>query len=178
MVVTDSKPVSSRVRHLTTQARSEAFEYNHDDIGYNYRLTNVLAAMGVAQMEQLDGFINIKRLNATLYRSLLSGINNVEFLWESPWARSNFWFYTLKVPAKSKNSLMSFLLDKSIQVRPVWKPMTSLPMYKKSQSYHIENAVTIYNTCINLPCSVDLRKDEIMRVADSIKMYFGKRGRA
>jgi perosamine synthetase len=84
------------------------------------------------------------------------------------------WFYTIKVPSKDKNPLMKHLLTKGIQVRPIWKLIHTLPMYKKCESYDIKEAVNAYNTCINLPCSVNLTSNDIKYVSESIKEYFNK----
>ncbi|VVB88544.1 UDP-4-amino-4-deoxy-L-arabinose--oxoglutarate aminotransferase [uncultured archaeon] len=172
MVVTDNKELDGKIRHLSTQAKKDPFEYDHDEIGYNYRLTNIQAAMGVAQMERLNEFIGVKRRNASLYKKLLKDVDDVEFLWEKNWAKSNFWFYTLRVPKGDKKPLMRFLLEKSIQVRPIWKLIHTLTMYKGCQAYAIENAVEAYETCINLPCSVNLKEKEINFVVENIKSYF------
>ena len=169
MVVTDDENLAKRVRHLTTQANRDSFEYDHDEIGYNYRLTNIQAAMGVAQMESLREYIEIKRKNATAYKVLLSDIRDVEFLWEKDWTRSNFWFYTIKVPKEYKNPLIEHLLSRNIQVRPIWKLIHTLPMYKDYQTYVIHNAVEAYEGCINLPCSVNLKSEEIKLVVENIK---------
>ena len=174
MIVTDDIDIAKRTRHLTTQAKSDLFEYDHDDIGFNYRLTNLQAAIGVAQMERLSEFIEIKRRNAVLYRSLLNNIQEVEFLWEKAFAESNFWFYTLKIPPKHKAQLMEFLISNGIQVRPVWKLIHTLPMYQNCQTYRIENAFHAYENCINLPCSVSLEEEEIRYIVRSIKRYFAK----
>lgn len=172
MVVTDDESIAKRVRHLTTQANRDSFEYDHDEIGYNYRLTNIQAAMGVAQMERLDEFISIKRANANLYKELLSDIDEVLFLWEMTFVKSGFWFYTVRVATEDKKPLMKHLLSKGIQVRPVWKLIHTLPMYRDCQSYEIDKAIDAYNTCINLPCSVNLKEEKVRLVVESIKEYF------
>jgi len=174
MVVTSDDRIAKRIMHLTTQAKKDSFEYDHDEIGYNYRLTNIQAAMGVAQMEQLDVFIDIKRKNALLYKELLSEIEEIEFLWEKPWAKGNFWFYTVKVPKAHKKSLIDYLISRNIQVRPVWKPIHTLLMYKDCQVHKIESAMNIYDTVFNLPCSVSLKEDEITFVCKNIKDFFVK----
>lgn len=172
MVVTDDNDIALRIRHLSTQAKKDSFEYDHDEIGYNYRLTNIQAAMGVAQMERLKEFIRIKRTNAGLYRELISDIKGIEFLWEQDRVKSNFWFYTIRVPREHKKGLMDFLISNNIQVRPVWKLIHTLPMYKDFQSYKIENAPEIHEGCMNLPCSVGIKKEEIEYVVKNIKGYF------
>jgi len=176
MVVSNNKKLADRVRHLTTQANKKAFEYYHDEIGYNYRLTNLQAAMGVAQMERLGEFIEIKRRNAAIYRELLSPVEGVEMLWEKSWARSNFWLCTIKVPQRHKSRLMKFLLSKEIRIRPVWKLINTLPMYKACQSYSVEKAVDAHGSCINLPCGVGIKQADIKFVAENIKEYFKRRG--
>ncbi|MDP2167703.1 MAG: LegC family aminotransferase [Thermodesulfovibrionales bacterium] len=172
MIVTGDEKLAKRVRHLTTQAKSDPFEYDHDEIGYNYRLTNIQAAMGVAQMEVLDEFVSIKRKNAALYSRLLSGLDEAEFLGEKEWAKGNRWFYTLKVPAGHKAPLMQRLIREGIEVRPVWKLIHTLRMYQDCLAYRIEKAVEAYETCINIPASVSLKEEEIVYVAGKIKEYF------
>jgi len=175
MVVTNDESLAKRVRHLVTQAKSDSFEYVHDEIGYNYRLTNIQAAMGVAQMEKLDEFISVKRKNALLYRELLSDLEEIEFVWEEQWSKSNFWFYTIKVPKDDKKSLLNYLLSKNIQVRPIWKLIHTLPMYENCQAYHVCDAIKAYDSCINLPCSVNIKENEIRTVVENIRNYFGKK---
>lgn len=172
MVVTNDKYLADKIRHLTTQAKKDPFEYDHDEVGYNYRLTNIQAAMGVAQMERLEEFVRIKRENAIIYKELLSDIDGVKLLWEKSWAGSNFWFYTITVQREHKRPLMDFLLGKNIQVRPIWKLINTLPMYKDFLAYKIINAVESYERCINLPCSVNLKEEDIIFVRDCIKEYF------
>lgn len=174
MVVTNDDGVAKKIRHLTTQAKSDSFEYDHDEIGYNYRLTNIQAAMGVAQMEKLEEFISVKRRNALLYRDLLSELEVVEFMWEEQWSKSNFWFYTIKVPKDDKKSLLHYLLAKNIQVRPIWKLIHTLPMYRDCQAYLIDAAIDAYERCINLPCSVTITESEIRAVVKRIRDYFEK----
>lgn len=174
MVVTDDKRIAGKIKHITTQAKAGPFGYDHDEIGYNYRLSNIQAAMGVAQMERLEGYIKIKRRNASLYREMLSGLKEVEFLWEKPWARSNFWFYAVKVPANDKSPLMRYMIGKGIEVRPVWKLINTLPMYKKNEAFRVEEAVWAHRTCVNLPCSVSLSRREISFTVKAIKDYFSR----
>ncbi len=172
MVVTNDDALAKRIRHLTTQARSDDVEYDHNEIGYNYRLTNIQAAMGFAQMERINQIIDTKRENALVYKNSLSGIEGLEVCWEQKWGKSNFWYITLRVPEEHKKTLSEFLISKGIQVRPLWKPLHTLPMYKNSQSYKITSAIEAYNTCINLPCSVNLTNEDIRYVSENIIGYF------
>lgn len=170
--VTDDRELSLRIRHLITQAKCDHMEYDHDALGYNYRPTNINAAIGVAQLERLEEFIAIKRENAKMYRELLAGIEQVSFDTEKPWARSNCWFYTIRVGAGHRLPLMRHLLSQGVQVRPVWKPIHKLPIYSRFQAYGTENGTEAYESCLNLPCGVGLNKWEIRYVVTRIADYF------
>lgn len=172
LIVTEDEAVARRARHLSTQAKSDPFEYDHDDIGYNYRMTNIQAAVGLAQMERIKDFIEIKRRNAQLYKELLGGLEPVKFIGEQAWARSNYWFYTIKVPKENRKPLMDHLLSHGIQVRPIWRLIHTLPMYREHQTYAIDKAVEAYETCFNLPCSVGLPREDVAYVASLIRSYF------
>ena len=174
MVVTNDGRLAEKVRHLSTQAKNDSIEYDHNEIGYNYRLTNIQAAMGVAQMEKLGEFVKAKRENALMYKELLSEVFEVKFIWESPCAKSNFWFYTIKVNSEHKKPLMEYLLSRNIQIRPIWKLIHALPMYYGFQSYEIDNAIDAYEGCINIPCSVDLKENDIEYIVKNIKDYYIK----
>lgn len=176
MVLTNDEELARRVKHLSTQARIDPIEYEHNEIGYNYRLTNIQAAMGVAQMESLDKFIATKRKNALRYRNLLSNSGCLEFLWEKPWVMSNFWFYTIKVSTLHKRALIDYLLSNNIQVRPMWKPIHTLSMYRDCQAYRVESALNVYDTALNLPCSIGIKMEEIEFTVERIKSYFFSRG--
>jgi perosamine synthetase len=172
MVLTDDDELAFKTRHLSTQAKKEdSIEYDHDEIGYNYRFSSLQASMGVAQMERLGEFVSIKRKNAYLYKEALSGVDAVEFIWEQSWAKSNFWFYTIRVPKEQKVSLMEYLLSRNIQIRPIWKLIHTLPMYKDFQTYHISNVEEVYESCFNLPCSVSLKESQIKYIVESIKEF-------
>ena len=172
MVVTDDEKMANKIRHLTTQAKRDPFEYDHDEIGYNYRLNNIQAAMGVAQMEKIEKFVQIKRKNTELYKELLADIEELELLEEAEWAKSNYWLNIIKMPRTHKNPLIKDLLSKNIQVRPVWKLISSLPMYSGFQSYKIDRADDVYESCISLPSSVNLKQSEIEYIANEIANYY------
>ena len=172
MVVTDDEEFSNKIRHLTTQAKIDSFEYVHDEIGYNYRLNNIQAAMGVAQMEKIEEYVQVKRENAKLYKELFADIVMLKPLKEAEWAKSNYWLNIIKVPREHKKSLIEHLLSENIQVRPVWKLIHSLPIYSGFQSYQIDRADDAYERCISLPSSVDLKQSEVEYIVKSITEYF------
>ena len=172
MVVTDDEVLANKIRHLTTQAKKDPFEYDHDEIGFNYRLNNIQAAMGVAQMEKIKEYVQIKRGNAELYKELLVDIVQLEVLKEAEWAKSNYWLNIIRVPKEHKNPLIEYLLSKDIQVRPIWKSVYSMPMYSEFQSYKIDRADDAYESCISLPSSVNLKQSESEYIANEIRNYY------
>ncbi|MFK7777235.1 MAG: DegT/DnrJ/EryC1/StrS family aminotransferase, partial [Gimesia sp.] len=174
MVTTNQESLANRIRHLSTQANKNPFEYEHDEVGYNYRLTNIQAALGVAQLEQLDSFIEIKRKNAFLYRQMISEIPQVELAGEESWAKSNFWLCTLMVPPADRTPLMEYLISQNIQVRPAWKLMHTLSMYRDCQVYAMEESESLFERCISIPSSVQLTSDDIKFVVACIKTYFNQ----
>lgn len=172
MVVTDNEEIARKARHLSTQANIDPLRYEHDGIGYNYRLSNVQAAIGVAQMERINEYVDIKRRNALKYKELFADCSEAEFLWEMDGVKSNFWFYTVKVPTQHKEPLMNYLLEHNIQVRSVWKLINSLPMHEEYESYRVESAKDAYASSINLPCSVNLKQEDLEYVVETVKEYF------
>lgn len=172
MVVTNDKGLAGKIRYLSTQAKDGSFEYEHSEIGYNYRLTNIQAALGVAQMERLEGFIAKKRESAALFENYFAEIDEVDFVFEKGYAKSNYWMNTIKVRKRDKNALMKYLLSKNIQVRPIWKLIHTLPMYKDCRAYSIEKAINAYDTCINIPCNIKLDQPQIKYITTMIKEYY------
>jgi perosamine synthetase len=172
MVVTDNEETARRIRHLSTQAKSDPLEYDHDEIGYNYRLTNIQAALGLAQMERLEDYVAIKRKNAQQYRHALQDISRVRMLDESADVKSNFWFYTIKTERRDKQPLLQWLIRHGIQARSLWKPIHNLKMYSHNENFKIEQADEAYACCLNIPCSVNLSDEDIRYVAGIINRFF------
>ncbi|MEG2633462.1 MAG: LegC family aminotransferase [Oscillospiraceae bacterium] len=153
------------IRFLSQQAKTDAFRFVHDEVGYNYRLTNIQAALGVAQMEQLCGFIQIKNDNYNLYKA--DGIELYPFRDD---IECNRWFYSYLAPnAAKRDYLMSELEKRGIQTRPIWELMHRLKPYKNYPAFKIEKALGFHDRVVNLPCSTNLSKQDIARTASAIK---------
>ena len=123
MIVSEDKALLNRAKHLTTQAKTDELYYTHDEIGYNYRMTNLQAALGLAQLEQLEHFIEIKEENYRLYKELISNIEGLAVLDFRDYIRSNYWFYALYCNEKyelKRDEIIRYLLSKKIQSRPIW----------------------------------------------------------
>jgi len=169
MIVTDDESLAKRAKHLTTQAKEEGMEYIHNEIGLNYRLVNVLAAIGVAQLEEIDNYVEIKRRNFNLYKKLLAD-SRYTLLGEPDYAKSNKWFYAILCKdKKEKESLLHHLNSNGVEARPLWYLNHLQKPYAKCQSYRIENAQRMYDTIINIPCSANLTEEEIEEVVKVMK---------
>jgi perosamine synthetase len=171
MIVTDDEALAKRAKHLTTQAKADPFEYYHDEIGYNYRLVNVAAAMGVGQMELLPQFLEKKKQIIQYYKDHLSNFGDIQFQKVSVDVNPNWWMPTIRT-AKQKEMLKA-LNDQKLQSRPFWVPMHQLPMYKNSIYYQLNNqASQLYQECLSIPCSTYITEEEMERVVTAIKSVF------
>lgn len=171
MIVTNYEDLAKKAKHLTTTAKTDPVSYDHDEIGYNYRLVNILAAIGCAQLEKMNDFISIKRNNWTKYNELFKNYQLASLHKEPENVKSNYWMYclVLKDNTISIPKLITQLELKGIQVRPVWKLMSDLPMFKNCQTNGKETAKEIQNQVLNIPCSTNIKCDEIKRVVSEIK---------
>ena len=177
MITTDNEAWAKRAKYLTTQAKDEPVEFIHGEIGYNYRLTNLQAAMGCAQLEQLDKYIAAKRRIAARYTRAFQDQPGLQSMREAPWADSVFWMYTLLVDSKDfgrdSRELLRRLEREKIQARPLWQPMHRSPAHKQTQAHHCEVAERLNREALSLPCSAGLSAEQqekvIAVVTDSIK---------
>lgn len=171
MIVTNDEGLAKKAKHLTTQAKSDPFEYIHDEIGYNYRLVNVAAAMGVAQMEQLPGFIERKKEIINFYKKELAGIGDIKFQEVSEDVNPNWWLPTI-MTAKQKD-ILKILNDNKMQSRPFWVPMNQLSMFSSDIYVNKEDRSNyIYQHCLSIPCSTNITNEELQAVANKIKEVF------
>ncbi len=169
MIITDDENLAKRAKYLTTQAKEEGMEYIHNEIGLNYRLVNVLAAIGVAQLEEIENYVEIKRRNFNLYKELLAE-THFTLLDEPDYAKSNKWFYAvLCKDKKEKEFLLQHLNSNGVQARLLWVLNHLQKPYVKCQSYKIEKAQKMYDTIINIPCSVNLTEKKIKEVVKVMK---------
>jgi perosamine synthetase len=171
-IITNSELLAKRARYLTTQAKDGPFEYIHHEVGYNYRLTNVQAAMGVAQLEQLPSYVAAKRKTTETYNSHFSSVAGLTLPKEADWARSNRWLYAMLISAEvfgeSSRELSRRLKAEAIETRPFWRPVHRQVPYLDCQSYRIEVADRLYEQGISLPCSVGLSGEQQNRVIGEV----------
>lgn len=171
MIITDDEGLAKRAKHLTTQAKSDPFEYMHDEIGYNYRLVNTAAAMGVGQMEVLPQFLNRKREIIDFYKKELGGVGDISFQKVEDHVNPNWWLPTI-MTGKQKQ-VLKILNDNKMQSRPFWVPMNRLPMFKNNLYYTKNNKSDyIYQKSLSIPCSTNITDQEMASVVSKIKEVF------
>lgn len=171
MIVTNDEALAKKAKHLTTQAKSDPFEYIHDEIGYNYRLVNVAAAMGVAQMELLPGFLTRKKEIIAFYKNGLTGVGDIEFQEISDDVNPNWWLPTIKT--KKQRDVLKILNDHKMQSRPFWVPMNQLRMFTNDIYYNKnDRSKFVYEHCLSIPCSTYITDEQMQGVVDKIKEVY------
>ncbi|HSW36723.1 MAG TPA: DegT/DnrJ/EryC1/StrS family aminotransferase [Candidatus Limnocylindrales bacterium] len=176
-LVSDDPEALQRARYLATQARQSARHYEHTEVGYNYRLSNVLAGIGLGQLEVLESRVAARRAVFKRYRDALCGINGLEFMPEASYGRSTRWLTALTVdPQKcgvNRDMLIDALEEENIEARPVWKPLHRQPLYQGSRYYrHSEDesiSDKLFANGLCLPSGSNLTEDEQARVIECIK---------
>lgn len=173
MIVSNNEETLKHAKHLTTQAKSDELFYIHDEIGYNYRMTNLQAALGLAQLEQIENFIEIKNRNYNIYKENIEKINGLQLLNFRDGIRSNHWFYSLFCEDDYKynrDDLINIYSNNKIQTRPIWGLIHEQKPYHGSQYYHIEKAKYYWQHIVNIPCSTNLDIEDIDAVISVLKI--------
>lgn len=163
-LLTNNEEWAVRAKHLTTQSKQDSLEYVHDEIGYNYRMNNIAAAIGVAQMEQLDSFIDKKRQIASMYFQGLQDLADCSLMEEAKYAFSTFWLYTLLMHESAvdidSRQVIRELQKFGIQSRPLWRPAHRQKMFQDCVYYGADCADSMNALGVQLPSSVGLQIEE------------------
>ena len=173
----DPKAVT-HMQYLSTQAKDDPHYYIHDEVGYNYRMTNLQAALGVAQMEELPEFIGRKQRNYKLYKELLKDLEYGRLLSFREGTSSNQWFYSLEIDMQKVHGtlrdVITGLQEKGVQTRAIWGLIHEQKPYENAVTYKMEKA-PYYSKCIlNFPCSTQITEEEIRYVVEQIKNILGE----
>jgi perosamine synthetase len=170
MIVTNNEEWAHKAKYLTTQAKDDPLEHLHNEIGYNYRLTNLLAAVGCAQMEQLPSYIAAKRRIATIYSKALEAVPGITLMREAPWAYSTFWLYTILVDRSAfgidSRALLRRLEQEKIQTRPLWQPIHRSRAFVDCGLFECPVAERLNREALSLPCSVGITEENLHTVLD------------
>jgi perosamine synthetase len=173
MIVTDRADWAKHARHLSTQAKDDPIEYIHHEVGFNYRLTNLQAAVGVAQLEELDRAVADKRRIAAAYTAALDGVPGLRVMREAPWAHSSFWLYTVRfdpaVYGADSRRMCARLAEHGIESRPLWQPLSDSAALVGCQSAGVPIAEAVAANALSLPSSVDLTDADQARVIDVLR---------
>ncbi|HIX33248.1 MAG TPA: LegC family aminotransferase [Candidatus Gemmiger avium] len=171
MVVSNHPDWAEHAKHLSTQAKSNELQFFHDEVGYNYRMTNLQAALGLAQLEQLEGFIAHKHARWQQYKDALDGLNGYRILgFREDCTRPNKWFYSLYLTDErhDRDTLIQKLHEQSIQTRPVWALIHQQADYGRNEAYAMAKAEDYRAHIVNLPCSTNLSEEDCQRVIDAL----------
>lgn len=176
MLVTNDEELGKKAKFLSTQAKVtlENKGFYHTDIGFNFRMPNILAAMGCAQLENIEEYIKIKRENAFFYNELLKDVKNITLPIEKPETRNVFWLYSILIEdgfPVSRDELIKIMHDAGIETRPFFVPVHTMPPYLKCRSGDLSITEEVSLKGINLPSSISLKKDCIIKICNIIKNY-------
>ena len=163
MIVAKDKAKLDHMRYLSTQAKDDLLRFVHGEIGYNYRLTNVQAALGIAQFEQMPQFLATKKRNWELYND-----NGVPLLPFRADISPNYWFYSYVTDGR-RDELIAGLAKRNIQSRPIWELMHRLKPYADCRSYELERCVYYHANVVNLPCSTNLTEEDVKTVCAAVR---------
>lgn len=152
MIITDDENFAKRAKHITTTAKApHKWEFIHDEIAYNYRLTNINSAVGVAQMEKLEMILINKRETACLYRNHFKN-TEIEFLTEKDHTKANYWLNCIKFADKNeRDEFLEETNSNGVMTRPIWKLMNKLDMHKDCQTGNLDNAEYLEDRIVNIP---------------------------
>lgn len=176
MVLSNDVPAVEHMRYLSQQAKDDPLYFVHEEWGYNYRMTNLQAALGLAQLEELDGFLEIKRRNYARYREKLAGCGYGELLPFGSGEGSNHWFYSfaLRRPdPEARDRLLRFLNGRGVQARPIWKLNHTQTPFQGYRAMDCGRAQAFYDRVINIPCGTNLTEEQLDRVCRAL-LAFGE----
>lgn len=177
-ITANTSEMVDHIRYLSTQAKNDAHYYIHNEVGYNYRMTNVQAALGVAQMEELPEFIRRKQENYELYKQLFEGYELGKIIGFRAGTSSNKWFYSLEINKDKVHATMreiiTSLQEKGIETRAIWGLINEQVPYLGEDTYKLEKAPYYAARILNLPSSTQITKEEIEYVVEQVKIVLGE----
>lgn len=175
MVISNNKELLDKVRFLSVQAKTDPLYFIHDEIGYNYRMLNLQAALGTDQIDRLENFIETKIKNYNKYKTEIEKIEGLELLPFNNGIRANHWFYSLKIDKEKygigRDELLQKFVEAGIQTRPIWGLIHEQKCYLSNQAYDIEKAKYYYDRVLNIPCSSNLTDEDVEIVIQKLKEF-------
>lgn len=173
-LITRDKNIKKKAVFLATQAKDEGLEYSHSVIGYNYRMSNILAGIGRGQMTVIDDHVTLRRRNFDYYLNALNHVKHITFLNEPERCYSNRWLTCVLFENEGmRNDILNLLNTHNIEARPSWKPMHQQDVFKEYPSYENGNANELHKRGLCLPSGSSLTETDLKRICSIIKEYFG-----
>ena len=180
-LVSNDKKLLEKARFLSSQAKDNAPYYLHSEVGYNYRMSNILAGVARAQLKVLNERVSARRNIQKIYKNGLKNIKQIEWIEDSPGNRSNCWLSVFKINSikyeHEASDLIAFLISRNIEARYVWKPLHGQPLFKESILFSDSKEIfcdQVFQTGVCLPSSSNMLIDDQKLIIDSIKYFFGK----
>ncbi|MEM8937757.1 MAG: aminotransferase class I/II-fold pyridoxal phosphate-dependent enzyme [Bacteroidota bacterium] len=169
-LVTKNQMIKEKAIYLATQARDEAPHYQHSCVGYNYRMSNVLAGIGCGQMKVLQERVEARRANYNFYLRELEMVNGIEFLPEPKEFSSNRWLTCVLTPSfEVREKIRHMLLEENIESRPLWKPLHLQPVFKNNEAFTDGTSEELFDRGLCLPSGSNLTEEDLFRITDIIK---------
>ena len=179
MLLSNHSKYIEQAKKLSTQAREPVIHYEHEELGYNYRMSNIIAAIGRAQLKQLDNYVGKRRKIYNYYKAELSHIPHIQWMPEAKGCRSSRWLSILTLPSNSevlKNAIINKFAEENIEARPVWKPMHLQPLYLSNDFFSVNNngpvSKNLFYRGICLPSGSSLSEKEQSRIVAIINSFF------
>ncbi len=178
MLVSNNKEKVEKVRFWSTQARDKALHYQHSELGYNYRMSNVVAGIGRGQLKVLEDRVEKKRSIFKYYKEHLSDLEGLEMMPEHDYERSNYWLSAIQLIGSVRPLDVIKALDKNnIESRPVWKPMHLQPFYEKFDYFGTDVSNKLFENGVCLPSDTKMTKEQQEKVVEIIRELFNERGK-
>lgn len=173
ILATANPELARHAKYLSTQAKNDELEYVHHEVGFNYRLTNIQAAIGLAQMEQLDAFVAERRATAAAYARGLADVPGLTLMPTPAGVEPTFWLYTVLMPEGTtlprRKAALRTLHGLGIGARPLWHPIHALPPYRDCQAFEVEHAMRLYARAVSLPSSAGMAREDLQRCIEGMK---------
>ena len=172
MLVTDDEVLATKVRYWSTQSRSDVHWYEHDEIGYNYRMSSLQAALGLSQLRRFDSVLARRRHILSVYTEALSAYSRISVSPQDPWGKGNAWLTTVVLTTDAKEGALEqvrqALLAEGIETRFLWKPLHQQPVFAKNEHWLSGHADRLFATGLCLPSSANMTDDDVLRVARAL----------
>ena len=173
MVVSNNRKYLDKIEFWGSQSKTDSLYFVHDEIGYNYRMTNIQAAFGTDQIDKLESFIDTKEKNYRLYKESIDKIEGLKLIDFKESSRPNYWFYSVLVDEEvygmNRDELLQELIDNNIQSRPLWRLIHKQKPYLDNQGYRVEKALYYEKNILNIPCSSNLSEEDLNRVIEVLE---------